>query len=178
MYQDKEGGNFYLWMAIGQDDVDCWLSPGPYNTLQFHSELPCKEKEAHLIICSTTNEHNSTQLVHTALEYYNTAIKHDADATKETMPDPDMVDMLGYCTWNAFGKSVTIENIYQAMKSLQSHHIPISYLMIDDGWQQVTNNKMSSMDTCFPDGLKNTVTKLKFDFPFLKQIGVWHVSLH
>lgn len=175
MYQEKEGGNFYLWMAI---EDSCWFSTGPNNTLHFHTTED--NKEEHLIVCATTEEYDSTRLVQTALNYYyNKTIKKDSSKAEEILPESEMLDGLGYCTWNAFGKSVTMDNIQQAMKSFQSHHIPISYTIIDDGWQHVINNKMGSMDTClqkFPHGLKKTISTLKSDFPFLKKIGIWHVS--
>lgn len=45
---------------------------------------------------------------------------------------------LGYCTWDAFGSTVTMDDVITAVKWLHRHDIPIGYVIVDDGWQTVS----------------------------------------
>lgn len=186
LYEDSQHGDTHLWMTVGSNNVeDCWLSPGPESTLNLNM-IPCKDGNANLLICSTSKKGDFAQLFKVAIDYHRGSIKKEI-VSKPTPPTPpplqppdfDMLDVLGYCTWNAFGKGVTEDNLYQAMDSLKAHDIPVAYMIIDDGWSEVLNNKLLSMEMNrdkFSCTLKGTVDKLKSRYPQLNRVGVWHVS--
>lgn len=180
LYQDSLCGDTHLWMTL-ENSVDCWLSPGSNSTLNLNL-IPYKDKSAHLLICSTSKKFDFAQLFQVALDYYRESIKIEKLSKFIPRPQPpefDMLDVLGYCTWNAFGKGVTEENLYEAMESLKAHDIPVAYMIIDDGWSEVSNNQLLSMDVNrdkFSRTLKGTVDNLKSKYPHLKRVGVWHVS--
>lgn len=180
LYEDSQRGDTHLWMTVGSNNMeDCWLSPGPESTLNLNM-IPCKDGKAHLLICSTTTtseKSDFTQLFKVATDYYRASIKKEKIFPSLQPPDFDTLDVLGYCTWNAFGKSVTEDNLYQAMDSLKAHDIPVAYMIIDDGWSEVLDNRLLSMELNrdkFSCTLKGIVDNLKSRYPQLKRIGVWH----
>ncbi|CEP15127.1 hypothetical protein [Parasitella parasitica] len=178
LYQDAENGDIHLWMVLCQN-ADCYLSFQPDESISFH----CKPgKDAHLLIASTSDTRQFAQLIQTALDYYKNTIKQERSAHLDDIPrlasDNVLLEKLGYCTWNAFGQDVDTEKIKLALDSLRAHKIPAGYLMIDDGWQSVTERRqMAGFDACpskFPGGLAKMVAQFKSEYPFLQNIGVWH----
>lgn len=164
--------------------TDCYLSFKADGSITFHNELG---KEAHLLIVSTSKKKNFVHLTQIALKYYQNSIKQVSEDQKNTPTKDDsileidkvLLGRLGYCTWNAFSQDVDIYKVEAALDSLKTHKIPVEYLMIDDGWQLITEKRqLASFDAClskFPSGLSKTVTQLKSDYPFIQYIGIWHV---
>ncbi|GEM_PF-5730055 len=82
---------------------------------------------------------------------------------------------LGWCTWDAFYTSVSIDGIIAGLEQLTAlGHCP-GWMIIDDGWQQTSDNKLVATT---PDPVKFTNT-LHQDVARIKQqfsldLGVWH----
>lgn len=155
-------------MIVGQDG---WLSPGPSNTIHLNHQ-------GDLIIASTSNINDFYRLIQTAFNYHASSINQEV---KKTRNDSIMLNKLGYCTWNAFGKSVDADKINNALDSLQRNNIPVGYIIIDDGWQMCNEKQqLVSMDACqdkFTGGLKHTVSAIKSKYPFIESVGIWHVRI-
>ncbi|KAI8891141.1 glycoside hydrolase family 36 protein [Backusella circina FSU 941] len=172
MYQDSLYGHIHLWMAVGTSA--CWFSPRDNHSLQFHHT---PEDTDHLLIV-TTKRRDFSSLMKTALHYASTTI-FKSDPFPELLNNPVVLsEKLGYCTWNAFGtEDLCLDHLLLALESLQQSNIPIDYLLLDDGWQEIENYMLSSFDAIeskFPGGLKHSVEVLKRKYPNLKYIGVWH----
>ncbi|KAL7103130.1 hypothetical protein ACP275_08G162000 [Erythranthe tilingii] len=60
-------------------------------------------------------------------------------ALKETKQMPGMLDLFGWCTWDAFYHDVNPQGIKDGLKSLSEGGTPPKFLIIDDGWQDTTN---------------------------------------
>ncbi len=61
------------------------------------------------------------------------------------------------------------------MEEFAAKHVPVSWVLIDDGWSQVENGKLTGFDadtTRFPQGLSHTIDVLKHDFG-VRYVGVW-----
>src|SRR6266542_1610337 len=86
-------------------------------------------------------------------------------------------DKLGYCTWNAFYDKVGEEDLLQALRSLHNAGIQIGYVILDDGWQRINKNReMQGFEANlekFPNGLKRLIDKMKKEFPYIEDFGVW-----
>jgi hypothetical protein len=164
--------------------ADCYLSFETDNSITFHNN---PGKDAHLLIVSTSEKQNFAYLIQIALKYYQNSIKQVPVGQKNIPKEEDLMleadkillERLGYCTWNAFNKDVDIYKVRAALDSLKNHKIPVEYLMLDDGWQSITEkHQLASFDAClskFPDGLRITVSQLKSEYPFIQYFGVWHV---
>ncbi|CAI2189586.1 13990_t:CDS:2 [Funneliformis geosporum] len=87
-------------------------------------------------------------------------------------------DKLGYCTWNAFYDNVREDDLLRALRSLHNVGIQIGYIILDDGWQQINKNReMQGFEANlekFPSGLKGLINKVKKEFPYVENFGVWH----
>ncbi|KAI7907079.1 raffinose synthase or seed imbibition protein Sip1-domain-containing protein [Cokeromyces recurvatus] len=183
LYQDSDRGNIHLWMVTSQNST-CWLAPNSTSqgdaTFNFYYN-PESDDAAHLLILSTSKTESFARLIQLALKYYQHSIKkQDDNKTVNTRIDPPiLLDRLGFCTWNAFGKDVDMNKVDSALSSLKANQIPVGYLLLDDGWQQVSdsNQQLIGLDACqnkFPGGLEYTIQRLKQDYTFIQYIGVWH----
>ncbi|WP_184676727.1 Sip1-related alpha-galactosidase [Algisphaera agarilytica] len=91
-------------------------------------------------------------------------------------PQPAWADRLGWCTWNAFYHEVTAERVFEGLQRLHEQGIHPSLLILDDGWLQHTDQKLTHFEpdpTKFPDGLKPMIDRCKSEFG-VEQFGVWH----
>ncbi|XP_038712471.1 probable galactinol--sucrose galactosyltransferase 2 isoform X1 [Tripterygium wilfordii] len=60
-------------------------------------------------------------------------------ALRETKQIPGMLDWFGWCTWDAFYHEVNPQGIIDGLTSLSEGGTPAKFLIIDDGWQDTTN---------------------------------------
>ncbi|OBZ82560.1 putative galactinol--sucrose galactosyltransferase 2 [Choanephora cucurbitarum] len=176
MYEDSKDGCVYLW-TIASQSSDCWFSPKGGNSISVcHSSE--RDDDINLLISSTPFKDDFAKLVSTTISYYQQMTNRSNKSVSQSYFKSVLLEKLGYCTWNAFGKEVSLEKIHTAVESLSKHDIPIGYLIIDDGWQAVNSkSQFDSFDACpkkFPGGLKHMVEELKSFYPFLKAVGVWH----
>ncbi|KAG5561022.1 hypothetical protein RHGRI_004147 [Rhododendron griersonianum] len=58
---------------------------------------------------------------------------------REQKQMPGMLDWFGWCTWDAFYHEVNPQGIKDGIKSLTKGGTPPRFLIIDDGWQDTTN---------------------------------------
>lgn len=95
---------------------------------------------------------------------------------RQNKPVPEFVDLLGWCSWNAYYHKVSHENIINTLNCFRERSVPIKWLLIDDGMQRTNQKKLSSFeaDTVkFPLGLKGFVDQAKKEFD-IQRIIIWH----
>ncbi|MDR0534156.1 MAG: alpha-galactosidase [Verrucomicrobiales bacterium] len=89
---------------------------------------------------------------------------------------PAFADYLGWCTWNACYHDVNAEKILKGVASLKNGGITPGFVLLDDGWQDVRQDKLNSFGINperFPGGFKKLTAKLKQQYD-IKFFGVWH----
>ncbi len=89
---------------------------------------------------------------------------------------PDVLEGLGWCTWNAFYHNVTEQGIESKLKEFKEKNIPLSWLIIDDGWSQTDDAVITSFyedKKKFPNGLKQCIKRIKEEYG-VKYVGIWH----
>lgn len=95
---------------------------------------------------------------------------------REEKREPAFIDCLGWCTWNAFYRDVTVEKIESGFTQFSSEGHTPGFLIIDDGWQDVSDNwELNSFETkpkSFPNGLGELCDSLRKNHD-LRWIGVW-----
>ncbi|MBS7642313.1 raffinose synthase [Candidatus Bathyarchaeota archaeon] len=99
---------------------------------------------------------------------------------------PIFMDKLGWCSWNALlTDDLSHENVIRIVEGLKARGIPISWVIIDDGWQdEVSRDKWPrrvlrrlSANDRFPRGLKSLTTDLKK--LGVELVGLWHtINIH
>ena len=96
-------------------------------------------------------------------------------------PLPAFADRFGWCTWDAFYHDVSAEKVREGLESFQAGGVEPRYLILDDGWQPVSQRptgekRLSGFDAVegkFPGGLKATVAMAKGEFS-IETFLVWH----
>lgn len=98
---------------------------------------------------------------------------------------PEILDYVGWCSWNAHYRYVTQADLFEHAKSFNAAGFPIRWMLIDDGWQSITKQKLLpwsqgglymtgfTANDKFPGGLSQTVNILK-DEHDITWVGVWH----
>ncbi len=100
-----------------------------------------------------------------------------ASPLKRDKAYPEALEALGWCTWDAFYREVSEENILNKMKEFKAKNIPVRWVIIDDGWSEI-NEAMQLTSyyedkVKFPHGLKHTIDVLKNQYG-VQAVGVWH----
>lgn len=95
---------------------------------------------------------------------------------REQKPVPVFIDRLGWCTWDAFYKDVSAAGIREGLQRLVGGGVRPGFLVIDDGWQAVRDDRMVDFAvdaTKFPHGLAPVVREAQAEFG-VHHVGVWH----
>ena len=96
-------------------------------------------------------------------------------------PLPEFMDEFGWCTWDAFYREVSPENIRQGLESFAAGGIIPRMLLVDDGWQSVekisddTGQRLTAFAAAakFSGDLGPTVKMSKEEFG-IQHFLVWH----
>jgi raffinose synthase len=89
---------------------------------------------------------------------------------------PEVFSWLGWCSWNAYEHSVTEEKILASVRSLKEKQIPIGFVLVDDGWLSVKNDKLVAFNADaqkFPNDLSGLARRLREQYG-IPHVGVWH----
>lgn len=103
------------------------------------------------------------------------AARANGIAMRDGRPFPEMLRGLGWCTWDSLGQQVSEEGIVAKMEEFRRLRVPISWVLIDDGWSRTADNKLTGFDADpvrFPHGLAYTVDVLKREYG-VRHVGVW-----
>jgi raffinose synthase len=95
-------------------------------------------------------------------------------------PLPDFVDLFGWCTWDAFYKEVSADNVRIGLESFKAGGVEPRFLILDDGWQDYKRmptgeDRLVSLgiNKRFNGDLTPTVQLAKKDFK-IRVFLVWH----
>jgi hypothetical protein len=89
---------------------------------------------------------------------------------------PDLLEYVGWCSWDAFYADVDENGLIEKAAELRRLGLPVRWFMIDDGWSGVRERKLASFGADknkFPGGLGRTVRRLK-DEHGIRWVGAWH----
>lgn len=90
---------------------------------------------------------------------------------------PEILDYLGWCSWDAFYHTVDANGLLAKTEELAKQHVPVRWVMIDDGWSEVSEDKkLRSFDAVaskFPQGLSAVIHRMKAQHS-IRWVGVWH----
>lgn len=92
-------------------------------------------------------------------------------------PLPAFVDMLGWCTWDAFYHKVDESKLIEGLESFVKGGLVPPLLILDDGWLNVDDKqRLSSFEPNaekFPDGLGPMISRIKQHYG-VRLFGIWH----
>ncbi len=96
---------------------------------------------------------------------------------------PEVLEYLGWCSWDAFHMDVTHDDLIAKAKEFKDKDIPVRWAIIDDMWGDVPSINRPTMHSRelkrfeadpvrFPNGLKAVIKELKNDYGIIT--GMWH----
>jgi raffinose synthase len=89
---------------------------------------------------------------------------------------PEVFSWLGWCSWNAYEQAVSEEKVLASVRSLKDKQIPIGFVLVDDGWLSVKNDKLVAFNADakkFPNDLSGLARALREQYR-IPHVGVWH----
>jgi raffinose synthase len=89
---------------------------------------------------------------------------------------PAVFRSLGWCSWNAYEHEVTEDKILASVRSLRAKQVPLGFVLVDDGWLNIADNKLTAYDADrqkFPHGLAGLARTLRTELQ-IPHVGVWH----
>ncbi|MCP9494895.1 MAG: hypothetical protein MSG64_10620 [Pyrinomonadaceae bacterium MAG19_C2-C3] len=89
---------------------------------------------------------------------------------------PEIFRSLGWCSWNTYYKEVTEGKIINSVRSLRDQNIPVGFVLVDDGWLDINENKLDGFEADpkkFPNGLAGLAKTLRDEYR-IPHVGVWH----
>lgn len=95
---------------------------------------------------------------------------------REQKAEPDFVDMIGWCTWNAYGHGVTADKVLDGVASFADAGFPLGYVILDDGWLDTEAGRLRSFEAdpdSVPGGLAPLIRRCKSEYG-LRLFAVWH----
>ncbi|WP_158560313.1 Sip1-related alpha-galactosidase [Paenibacillus contaminans] len=95
---------------------------------------------------------------------------------RESKAYPDILNYLGWCSWDAFYLEVSEEGLMRKAAEFTESGLPVRWVMIDDGWSAVRDRKLAAFSadaTKFPGGLGHAVRRLKNEHG-IRWVGAWH----
>lgn len=157
------GKNFKTYMIAGTENELCfemtaWL--GGQKSL---------DEPLYLIAESSSLE----KAVHKAFAYL---AKYKGIRMREERRIPEMLQYLGWCSWDAFYTDITEEKVYQKATELMDKKVPVRWMLIDDGWLSTKEELLYDFmpdKTKFPKGFQKMTKEIK-DKGKIKWFGVWH----
>lgn len=102
-----------------------------------------------------------------------------AGQTRKYRRYPDMLEYLGWCSWDAFYYEINSKGILEKAQEFKEKKLPVKWFIIDAGWSDDTDMKLKSFGPHkdkFTEGLKAVISQLKAEFG-AKWVGVWHTIL-
>ena len=96
---------------------------------------------------------------------------------------PQILEYLGWCSWDAFHMDVTHEGIIEKAKEFRDKEIPVRWFILDDMWGDVPSINRKTMHSRelyrfeadgdrFPKGLKGVIGELRDSYGI--ETGIWH----
>lgn len=114
---------------------------------------------------------------------YGLALMDKPGKLREARRYPEVLEYLGWCSWDAFHMDVTEQDLLNKAAEFQEKEIPVRWMLLDDMWAHVPDIDRATMGqrklysfeadpVRFPGGLKRAITKLKEQYGM--KVGMWH----
>ena len=88
---------------------------------------------------------------------------------------PELFKYLGWCSWEEYRKSITIDLLIDAVRKIRRSGLPVRYVLVDDGHLQFDKKRgLTSFEPNdkFPDGWGPLLDQRRDDG--IRWMGLWH----
>ncbi len=158
------GREFKAYMVGSRTESEICLEMTAYTGGQ-------KEVEEPLYLLSEASELG--EAVHKAFTWL---AEYKGIRMREKRRIPEMFRYLGWCSWDACYKEVSEEKIRKKAEELSEKHVPVKWMIIDDGWLSVQDDLLYDFapdQEKFPEGFQNMIKDIKAKGN-IRWFGVWH----
>ena len=181
LWQSAAGGYGYALTTCDREFKShvCGCPEGGVTLLLYsHYPQPCAEADA-LILGFSDDPYALPSLT----AAYGMRRLHKPFPLREGRRYPEVLEYLGWCSWDAFHMDVTQEGLEQKAQEFRDKAIPVRWMLIDDMWADVPHNDLKTMHSRklrsfeadpvrFPGGLKAAISALKDRYAM--RVGIWH----
>ena len=95
---------------------------------------------------------------------------------REERQYPEFLKYLGWCSWDAFYKTIDEEKIRQKAQEFENKGVPVRWMLFDDGWMKDEDAMLCGFEPDkekFPTGFDKLITDIKASGK-VNWFGVWH----
>lgn len=95
---------------------------------------------------------------------------------REERTFPELLQYLGWCSWDAFYKEINEEKFRAKAEELIEKQIPVRWMLFDDGWMTEREDMLCAYEPDkekFPTGFDTLITDIK-QKSNISWFGVWH----
>ena len=187
----KKDGKFVVVLPVVNDTYKCVFEGKSKDTFTARMFSWCNDlfscRGLSFVYAEGENPSVLAELcVKTALEILNNGIR-----TREERRYPEILEKLGWCTWDSMQIRVSEDGIVEKCQEFKDKNIPINWAMIDDMWAEIRDFYGQEYDTKldmihlmhssalyhfeadpirFPEGLSGVIEKVK---EFGIKAGMW-----
>ena len=174
-----KNGEYLCLMALPSDKVCSWFEVSDPNgkilDLKTGSMGNTNLNESNAILCAIGHGASATKAIDHAWEQAFSSKKFSQYAqVREKKVYPEMFQYLGWCSWEQYKFDINEKLLKWATQELNQSTIPVRWMLIDDGFQNINQQKLVDFNTDkkkFPNGML-FLPKLKNDK--IKWMGVWN----
>ena len=135
----KSGEQNYYMLPLCGDDFYCEMNSGKL-TISSDTSGICRLTGAFLAVSVSADPYKA---VDDCFKYAREtgAIRVPLKAERTL---PELFRGFGWCTWDAFYAKVTSKGIFEKLDEFREKNIPVKWVIIDDGWIQNRDSRLTS----------------------------------
>ncbi|MCQ2450211.1 MAG: hypothetical protein MJ132_08530 [Clostridia bacterium] len=175
-----ESGYLYLLTTCDDDYKSNLKAEEDGGTLFIYSHYPQNDVSMTALVFGFSEDPYVLPSITTA---YGLEKMHKSGGLRETRKYPELMEYLGWCSWDAFHMDVTHEDLLKKAAEFKEKEIPVRWMLIDDMWAECHNNNRETMGSRemyriegdpdrFPEGLQGCIRDLKKDYGM--KVGIWY----
>lgn len=192
----SQGGDYYYAVALVGDDYKASLAGGNAEKLGGLAVEPIGDSAVLYLttgVAGLTTCHSPALVIAAGAEPFalpratlksGFALLGKPYLPKEERQYPEILEYLGWCSWDAFHMYVSHDKLMAKAKEFHDKNLPVRWAILDDMWAEVKGNdsprgmhgrtlySFEADPERFPQGLSGAIADLKSTYGL--KIGVWH----
>ncbi|ABW01856.1 Sip1-related alpha-galactosidase [Caldivirga maquilingensis] len=166
---DSGNGSYTALFTFSNNQLTAWLDKGL--VIRTYTSKPSDEVKLSYVASIATGSDPYDAVA----KAVSSASRVTVFKTRSRKAKPLFMNGLGWCSWNALlSDDLSHDNVVKIVKGLRDRGVPISWVIIDDGWQDLWNGVINSIEPSkvkFPRGFKAVVDELRN--LGVSNIGLW-----
>ncbi|MFP3240667.1 MAG: Sip1-related alpha-galactosidase [Caldivirga sp.] len=166
---DNGDGTYTAVFTLSSGQLTAWLDKGP--TVVAYTSRPSSSISLSYV-ASVATVNDPYEAVAKVVEATSEVAVFKVRVRKAR---PRFMNGLGWCSWNALlGEDLSHGNVVRIVKGLRDRGVPVRWVIVDDGWQDLLNGMIRSIEpnkAKFPSGFKALTEELRG--LGVEDVGLW-----